>query len=564
MGPYGTDRNQTVELREYSAVIWKRLWLILLCTAVAAFASWFVVRDQPAQYQTSTTLIIGNALEKSDPTYRDFDISGELGRTYSELIKLEPILKATAAALGFEDDWPMLRGAIGVDLVPGTLLIKIRATDTEPLRAKLIADETARQLIANVGASASSTRYQEFIATQADSFPPKVEAAQAEIQRLEAELSNAFGARQIQELQGQIDSLERQIRDWQITFADYQSLLGEGRVNILTVLEEAPMPRSPIGSGAATQILLAAAIGCSLAVGASFLMEYLDDTIKTPEDVSKSIHITTVGSLPRISGDQASERIITARHPRSPTAEAFRVVRTNLQFSSLDHPLKSLVVTSPNPAEGKSTIVVNLAVVMAQAGSSVILVDSDLRRPRLHNVFHLSNARGLTQALLQVDPVLGDELQESGLQNLSILTSGPLPPNPSELLGSKKMRTLVQDLTELADIVLFDSPPVLPVTDAVLLAKQTDGVLLIIDSGKTRRVAARQAIESLRQVECHIVGVVLNRLASRAMGGYQVYYASDADAGDPHIAKTGFKQKPLLERLATLLGLKRRVQGDEF
>ena len=512
------------ELREYLAVIWKWLWLIVLATAVAAFGSWFMVKDQPPIYQTYTTVMIGQAIEKRDPTYFDFDISEQLGQTYSELIKLEPILRATARALGFEEQWTRLRGQVSVELVRGTLLIRIRATDSDPLRAKLIADETARQLQAAVGKSGSQDDRTRFIEEQASTFPPKIAAAEQEISELETQMQEAFGARQIQDIENQISTLERQIFDWQNTFADYQLLLGEGSVNVLEIVEEARVPSYPIGPNWSRQVLLAAAVGGLLAVGAAFLLEYLDDTLRSPDDLAKATDLTTLGVIARIAGSNPSQMLVTAHYPKSPISEAYRAMRTNLQFTSLDRTVRSLVVTSPSPGEGKSTTLANLGVVFAQAGSSVILVDSDLRRPALHKIWQMPNREGLTTVLLEGDIALQRCLKETAIPNLRVLTSGPLPPNPSELLGSQRMHRILELLLEEADVVLFDSPPTLPVTDATVLGKQVDGVLLIADAAKTRREQARKAAEGLRQVGVTMLGAALNRTTARDSGDYYHYY----------------------------------------
>ena len=216
-----------MELREYAGTIWKWSWLIVLATLIAAFAAWWTVKDQPDIFQTSTTLMIGQAIQKVDPNYSDFYTSERLAQTYSELIKREPILKNTAKALGFEDQWTRLRGQISVNLIPGTQLMELRVTDNDPQRAKLIADEVSRQLMSTVERSRPQDRNREFIQTQSASLPPKIQAAQQEIEELQAELSEAFSARQIQDIQNRINTLESQINNWQATFAQYQLLLGE-------------------------------------------------------------------------------------------------------------------------------------------------------------------------------------------------------------------------------------------------------------------------------------------------------------------------------------------------
>jgi len=512
-----------MELRQYVTTVWKWSWLIVLSTIVAAFFSWLAVKDQPAYYQTATTLMIGQAIEQVDPTTADFYTSEQLARTYSELIKRELVLRPTAQELGFGDHWYHFKEQVSVNLIPGTQLMEIQVIDTEPKRAKLIADGVARQLIAIVEQSKPQGSSRKFIEEQAASLPPKIEAAQREIQKLEAELAEAYSARQIQDIQSRISTLEQQITDWQATFAQYQLLLGQGSVNVLTVIEEAPLPTTPIGPNWITQVLVAAAIGLILPTGAAFLLEYLDDSLKSSDDIEKVTGLTVLGTVGRIPGNTRTERIITAWHPKSPISEAYRVLRTNLQFASPDRPLRSLLVTSPSPVEGKSTTAANLGVVMAQSGKSVVLVDSDLRHPLLHQFFQMPNSGGLTNALLQDEPSLDGWLQETGIENLRVLTSGPLPPKPSELLGSQKMRSIIEQLGEEADIAIFDTPPILLVTDAAVLATQVDGVLLVAQGGQTRRAAARQAVENLQQVGGNLLGAVLNR-ARGEQGGYYYYY----------------------------------------
>lgn len=209
--------------------------------------------------------------------------------------------------------------------------------------------------------------------------------------------------------------------------------------------------------------------------------------------------------------EDGRQQLITLTDPRSPVAEAYRSLRTNLEFSSLDEPLRTLVVTSPAPEAGKSTTLANLAVTMAQAGKQVALVDCDLRRPSLHDIFGISNATGLTSVILD-DTTSAPPLRETGVAGLRLLTSGPLPPNPAELLGSRRMSELIQSLRDQADMVLFDAPPVIAVTDAAILASQVDGVLLVLNAGVTRREHAQRAKAALDKVNARLVGTVLNNV----------------------------------------------------
>lgn len=211
--------------------------------------------------------------------------------------------------------------------------------------------------------------------------------------------------------------------------------------------------------------------------------------------------------------------LVALRDPRSPVSEAYRTLRTNIQFSSLDKPLRTLLLTSTAPNEGKSTVLANLAITMAQAEQRVLMVDCDLRRPGLHTLFNCSNETGLTTVLLdQSNTTL--PIQETMVSGLRLLASGPLPPRPADLLGSRRMEAVIARLLDEADIVLFDTPPVTAVTDAAVLAPRVDGVLLVLRAGTTRRDRAREARFLLEKVKANIVGVVLSNAPVETTFGY--------------------------------------------
>lgn len=206
---------------------------------------------------------------------------------------------------------------------------------------------------------------------------------------------------------------------------------------------------------------------------------------------------------------QQLSSLITLSDPRSPAAEAYRTLRTNIYFSSLDRSLHTLVVTSVAPGEGKSTMLANLAVSMAQGDKQTILVDADLRRPTLHTLFNLNNDQGLTSLFINAKGPIEPALKDVRVPNLQVLTSGPLPPNPAELLGSQRMLEVIEALKSRTDIVLFDAPPVVAVTDAAVLGTRVDGVLLVIQSGQTRREHAKRAKAQLEKLNIRIIGAVL-------------------------------------------------------
>jgi non-specific protein-tyrosine kinase len=220
--------------------------------------------------------------------------------------------------------------------------------------------------------------------------------------------------------------------------------------------------------------------------------------------------------------------LITLSNPRSPISEAYRTLRTNLEFTSLDKPIRSMVVTSTAPEEGKSTTLANLAVTIAQAGKRVILVDCDLRRPSLHQIFGARATPGFTDMMRDDALMSKPPLQETKVANLRLLASGTIPPNPSELLASRRMSDVIAALQQQVDVVLFDAPPVIAVTDAAVLASKVDAVLLVVSAGKTKREHAKKAKALLDKVNAHLIGTVLNNVKGEA-GLYQ-YYSSEEKA----------------------------------
>mgnify|MGYP001075223373 CR=1 FL=1 len=509
-----------MEPGDYAKVIWRWLWLIVLGVAVAAVSTYLAVRPQPPVYQAKTTLVVGQVLQQQQPSQVDVWLAQSLAQTYSQIAQRRAVQDATKEALGL-----LWLPEYSVSQVPNTQLLEIEVTDIDPQQAAAVANELANQLILESPTSSGpeQAQRQDFVRQQLDDLEANIDATKAEITKLQQALGGMFSAREIADTQNQIAALQQKLNNYQANYGQLLNFMGQGAVNTLSVVEPAIVPTNPIGSGKVKTVLLAAAVGLVLAVATAFLLEYLDDTIKSPTDVDKAMHLTTLVGISRIPGQELREKLITVKHPKSPISEAYRVLRTNLRFSSLDQPLRTLVITSPNPVEGKSTTVANLGVVMAQAGKSVIVVDSDLRRPVLHRIFGVENDHGLTDVLLSAEPSLDGQLQPTGVENLRLLNTGPLPPNPSELLGSQRMAALIERLKEEADVVLFDSPPSLAVTDASVLATQTDGVLIVTDAGRTRRNLAKESVERFQQVGVNLLGVVLNRLRP-GRGSYYYYY----------------------------------------
>ena len=554
-----------MELKEYILPLRKWWWLIVAATLVATLSSLIATSRQAPIYQTRTTIMVGRAIENPNPNGSDFWLMQQLAGTYADIAKRAPVQNATKAALGLTwlPDYT-------VRVVPNTQLVEISVVDTSPPRAQAVAGELANQLILQTPMQSGSEmdQRQSFIKTQLDDLEVKIKDTQAEIAKKQADLGNLFSARQIADTQTQIAGLQTKLTTLQANYAALLSNTQQGAINTISVIEAAALPISPIGPNKPATILLAAAIGFILAAGAAFLLEYLDDSLKNPDDVQKALGLTTLGAIPVMAKTATQGELAVIASAHSMASEAFRVLRTNLRFAGVDRPLKTLLITSPSPSEGKSLTAANLGAALAQAGERVILVDTDLHRPRLHRVFGLGNNRGVTSALLEEHPHLDGLLQETTVPGLQVLTSGPLPPNASELLGSARMHDLLAALGSQADILLLDSPPATALADAAVLATQTDGVLLILDSGVTRREVARRAMEALRRVNARVVGAILNRLPTSGGGYYYYYYyhgryhsADDSKPGGGSSRKTP-PWRELWDRWSRRLPLRRQPVKD--
>ncbi|WP_308636715.1 CpsD/CapB family tyrosine-protein kinase [Paenibacillus silvisoli] len=220
--------------------------------------------------------------------------------------------------------------------------------------------------------------------------------------------------------------------------------------------------------------------------------------------------------------------LISFVEPKSPISEAYRALRTNIDFSSVDDNIQVIMTTSASPGEGKSTTISNLAVVYAQADKKVILIDSDMRKPTMHHTFGVSNRKGLS-SILSRQCEINEAVQITDVPNLSVITSGPIPPNPSEMVASQRMSALIEELRKMFDIVLIDTPPTLAVTDAQIVSTKCDGALLVLDSGKVKRDMVIKAKQQLTQVNAKILGVVLNNVKQKNGDGYYYYYYSNAE-----------------------------------
>lgn len=295
----------------------------------------------------------------------------------------------------------------------------------------------------------------------------------------------------------------------------------------LSIVTPATATSTPVSPNVRLNLVLGLLAGLVAGIAIVFLRKVLDTRIRGEIDLRRLTDLPVLGGI-SFDSDASKKPLLTQAAIQSPRAESFRQLRTNLQFAHVSHNSKTILMTSSLPGEGKSTTATNLAIALAQAGQSVALIDADLRRPMVADYLGLERGAGLTTALIGRADV-GDLLQKWGDDNLFVLTSGQVPPNPSELLGSERMRELLLTLEEAFDAVIIDAPPLLPVTDAAVLAQQVGGVVLVVGSQKVRTTDLEKSLAALEMVNADVLGIVLNRLPAKGPDAYAYgYYSYDA------------------------------------
>ncbi len=533
-----------IDLRQYVGILRRWWWLWMATTLVAGLTALIVSLNITPVYKATTQLLIQQASNPSDVvTYSDIMLSERLARTYAKLLTTRPVLERTLKELGLEGQISIeeLKERISVQPVRDTTLIQLGVEDTDPERAIALANKLPEVF----------ARYNEQI--QLSRFQESKRSLEQQLKRLEEELSRA--QRQLANLKSDaasdpadITRLETQITTLQASYANllkqYEEIrLAEAQSVDNIIISEPATTAEKVRPRTLLNTLLAAIVGLMLGIGAVFLKEYLDDTIKTPDEIERAYRVPVLAGIarvPELSGlngeknrkkrkkkgkDNEKPALVVHTRAQEPISEAFRALRTNLQFASVDTPLHSLVITSPEPSEGKSFVAANLAIVIAQADKRVILVDADIRKPNVHRMFELPQFPGLTNALLDASvQEIERYLQNTDIENLRVMTAGVEAPNPAELLGSQRMQKILDALLDLADMVIIDTPPVLVATDAAILASKSDGVLIVARVGQTPHPALQNALKEIQRVNAHIVGIVLNELPSKRSDYYYKYY----------------------------------------
>jgi tyrosine-protein kinase len=521
-----------MDIRRLLVIARKWLPLVLASVVLAAGASFALSSLQQKTYEARATLIVGQSLTSASPDYTQLLVSQQLSTTYAKVATTRPILEAVITKLKLDTTTDELLTKVHADSSTGSTLLTISAQATDPDRAAAIANAVAEQLVT---ASAAIEGRQADLQASVDADLAATQAQIAETQDRVTTLTNLAERTPAQETE--LATLEGRLVSLRSTYATLLSFSSASLTNLLTIVEPAAPLGDPISPRPLLNTRVAAVLGLLIAAGIAFAAEYFTDAVGTSDDLETAVGLTALGTIARMrsaEGRGEMYRLATLLYPRSSTSESYRTLRANLEFTSLDTPLKSLLVTSTRASEGKTITSSNLAVVFAQTGRRVLLVDADLRKPGIHLVFNLLNTKGLT-TLLRDDGIQFDQIaQATEQENLMVLTTGPLPPNPAELLGSHRMRVFLEHAESAVDLVIIDSPPLQAFADGAILGSLVDGTVLVIDARRSRRRAVRLGREVLARAGSNVLGAVLNRVSERAyVDEYGGYFSSEQAQATP-------------------------------
>jgi non-specific protein-tyrosine kinase len=512
-------------LRHYIRLLWRRKWIIALSTVIVGGLALAFTATQTPLYRASSEVLLRPRTSESlfnaagggyvDP-FRD-------AATQILVITGEPVRNRVQEKIG-------VAPTVSAASVGGTEIVRITAVSTDPDEAMKVANAYA---VAYIEYRRSSDV--EDLGQASQAIQEQVTALQRQVDGYERQIAEAPPLqREVvrSTVQSERDGLIAQIVGLKQTLDRIQlnNSLNRGGAQVVA---QAQVPTTPFEPRPVKNGTSGAIVGLILGVVLAFVLDLLDDSVKTKEDVERitnRVGLHVVATVPSVRGwrDRKETRLIMQEDPSSTTAEAYRTLRTSMQFMGLDRPLKLVQVTSPQAGEGKTTTLSNLAVVWARAGQRVVMVDCDLRKPRLHEFFDLSSEVGLTSVLLGETPLSQAVKKVAGEENLYVLPSGPEPPDPAEVLAGMRLIEVITALQGMADVVLIDSAPVLPVADAAILASRVDGTLLVLSSGASNRKQVHRTLELLGQVGAPLIGVVLNRAKGDAeFGGYGYSYRTD-------------------------------------
>ena len=507
--------NDFMELRNVITSVLKRWWWLVILTTVGAILGYAISRAQTPMYHATTTILVGESIRSSSVDRVDIQISEALIQTYVEIARRQPIMQGVVTALNLNESWQDLSKRVTVTHIESTQLIEIGVEANTPDEARIIADEIVNQLILLSPSSFESTENQlttSFNREQIINLQERIVTGQQRLLEIDTATNNSISEIELTALQQEKAALEGLIIEWERNYTQLLTLTEPKRnPTQLSVVEPAHSSSRMIRPRTQLNTLIGGAVGMMLALGLIFLLDFLDDTYRSLKDFSRPEEVNILGSIRKIRGNKLSDKLIAHLQPHSPITESYRIIRSRIRIKRDDNQARSIMVTSSMPEEGKSVTAANLAVVFAQANYKTVLVDADLRHPVLHKAFNVENEAGLGDMLSSREMKIEECLKNTSVKNLQILTSGEPLPDPSSQLGSERMEEILRDLKKTAEIVIFDTPPVLVFADAITLSRRIDGIIMVIRAGKSTRSAVNQTLLDLQNANAKLLGSVFNQ-----------------------------------------------------
>lgn len=539
-GTLAQARREVTSVRDLSVsdvlkLVRRWWWVFILCPLLAGGAAYAVSNRMTRIYEGSATIFVDQGQAPGTDSFNAIQASQQLVGTYSQLATTRPVLDATIKQLNLPTTPEALIKQVSVAPVGTTQLLKISVDDQSPELAAKIANTLAQVFIDQTTqaqqAAAGSSRDQ--IKQSINAVQSRIDSNNAKIAQLQRgpNASSPSIQNQISQLQAQVSQDNANLASLLEAQQQMDLAAAQGSAQI-RIAELAVPPTTFVKPRIVLNTGLAAVLGILVAAGLVLVAGYVDDTVKSTDEMQRQTGKAALGAIPALRSPNGVEAVA---HPNSAATEAYRTMRTNFQFASAGQQIRSMVVTSFRPGDGKTTTIVNLAAVLAQGGQRVILIDADLRKPQIHKHFNdLTTRTGLTNLVLSsADVHLQSLLRQTDVPGLRVLPSGPLPPNPPDVLNSPRMRQIVEQLEAEADIVLFDAPP-MAVSDALILGGLVDRTLLVALQGRTRSSELVRATRELERIGTPLAGIVLNRVklerSSHYYAYYRAYYGSEEKA----------------------------------
>ncbi len=525
------DGRVLMELGRYLEILKRWWWLMILSTVLAAGASYIYSQQQPRIYASRATLMVGTSIRSQNPNQAELGISRTLAEIYGELVRRTPITQAVIDKLGLEMKSEQLATMIQTQVIQDAQLLEITVLDVSPQRARVLANALANELIVQSPTGARGNQEtQQFIQSQLIELQGKIKGVDAQIKDVQDKMVSMTSAAEIAEAQSLLQERERLKRDYQANYAQLLGFVSDSSINTLTVVEPAFEPTTPIAPNIKMNVLVAAMAGLALAIAGIVLLEFFDDRmVWNPKGTQGLAGLPVLGALSKLSSSDG--KIVAHTKVWSPEADSIRNVRTNILLSNPERELHSFLVTSPNPGEGKSFTAANLAAITALGGQPVTLIDADLRKPTLHELFDMPNVAGLAEVLAAPEAerlaLLNKALKKTDVDNLQLLSAGKPPIDPMLLLGSPGFRAIIKTLQERGDLVVVDVGPVLMYSDFAIIARYVDGVLLVARNQITGRQATQKTVERFKMLGiANLLGLVFNDVESlhHYYGAYKRYY----------------------------------------